>query len=150
MLADALARAGQAAGGTAEAAELVGKARVSVERTAGRYRSWMQRELFSEADSRVRELRAEVCQLARDLGTAVGAPGEARRKRARKTLTTVIRVLPMLILAIGGVSPSQLEANLSAWGHDAVRVITTYLVAEQAQPEVLIEPPELSGPELSL
>jgi hypothetical protein len=29
-------------------------------------------------------------------------------------------------------------------------VVTTYLIAEQAQPHVLIEPPQLSGPELSL
>jgi hypothetical protein len=38
---------------------------------------------------------------------------------------------------------------MSAWGHDAVRVVATYVIAEQAQPHVAIEPPELSRPELS-
>ena len=43
-----------------------------------------------------------------------------------------------------------MQANLAAWGHDAVRIVTIYLIAEQAQPDMLIEPPELHGPELSL
>jgi len=152
MLADAMARACQAAGAASLAAALVAEARAAVERTAGRHLSWTQRELFSTADSRVRELRAETCKLAGDLSTpvATGPAGEARRRRAWTALKTAIGVLPALVLAMAGASPVQMEANLSAWGHGAVRVVTTYLIAEQAQPHVLIEPPQLSGPELSL
>jgi hypothetical protein len=152
MLADAMARAGRAAGAVSLAAALVAEARAAVERTAGRHLGWTQRELFATADSRVRELRAETCKLAGDLGTAVapGPAGEARRRRAWTALKTAIGVLPALVLAMAGASPAQMEANLSAWGHDAVRVVTTYVIAEQAQPHVLIEPPQLSGPELSL
>jgi hypothetical protein len=152
MLADAMAQACRVTGAASLAAALVAEARAAVERTAGRHLSWTQRELFSTADSRVRELRAETCKLAGDLSTAAatGPAGEARRRRAWTALKTAIGVLPALVLAMAGASPAQMEANLSAWGHDAVRVVTTYVIAEQAQPHVLIEPPQLSGPELSL
>ena len=152
MLADALTRAAQAAGVASPATALVFGARAAVERTGGLHLRWTQRELFSTADSRVRELRAETCMLAGDLGTpvAAGPAGEAKRRRARTTLKTALGVLPTLVLAMAGASPAQMGENLSAWGHDAVRVVTTYLIAEQAQPHVVIEPPQLSGPELSL
>lgn len=161
MLADALTRARQAAGTASPAASLVTEARAAVERTAGRHLSWTQQELFDTADRRVRELRAETCQLAGDLRSAVtaGPAADARRRRARTALMKALGILPALVLAIGGVSPAQMEANLAAWGRDAVRVVTIYLIAEQAQPDMLIEPPwpeawieppQLDGPEPSL
>jgi hypothetical protein len=152
MLADALARADRSAAGTSLAAALVYEARAAVERTAKRHLTWTQRALYTEADNRMRDLRAEVCRLAGDLSTAVaaGPAANARRKLAWTVLKKAIGVLPALILTLGAVSPPQMEANLSAWTHDAVQVVTTYLIAEQAQPQLLIEPPQLSGPELSL
>ena len=64
-------------------------------------------------------------------------------------------MLSALVLAIGGVSPAQMQANLAAWVYDAVRIVTIYLIAEQAQPDMLIEHRNctgrnLHGPELSL
>ena len=165
-LADALTRACQVVGTISPAVSLVTEARDAVERTAGRHVMWKQRDLFDTADRRVRELRAETCQLAGDLRSTVmaGSAVDARQRRARTALKKGIGMLPALVLAIGGVSPAQMEANLAAWGHEAVRVVTVYLIAEQAQPDMLIEPPwlearigppeldgpELDGPELSL
>jgi hypothetical protein len=165
-LADALTPACQVAGTISPAVSLVTEARVAVERTAGRHLMWKQRDLFDTADRRVRELRAETCQLAGDLRSTVmaGSAADARRRRARTALKKGIGMLPALVLAIGVVSQAQMETNLAAWGHDAVRVVTVYLIAEQAQPDMLIEPPwlearieppeldgpELDGPELSL
>lgn len=147
LLADALTRARQAAGTASPAVSLVAEARAAVERTAGRHLRWTQRDLFNTADRRVQELRAEVCQLVGDLRSTVtaGPTADARRRRARTALMKGIGMLPALVLAIGGVSPAQMEANLTAWGHDAVRVVTIYLIAEQAQPDMLIEPPRLEA-----
>ena len=161
-LEDVMTRASRAAAVPSLAASLVAEARAALERTAGRHLWWTQRELFGSAESRVRELRAETCKLAGDLGrAAVAQPTrKADRRRARAALKTVIGVVPVLVLAMAEAGPAQMEANLSAWGHDAVRVVTIYLIAELAAPEIeleaqiereaQIEPPELSGPELSL
>jgi hypothetical protein len=160
-LEDVMTRASRAAAVPSLAAWLVAEARAALERVAGRHLWWTQRELFGSAESRMRELRAETCKLAGDLGRAATAQptGEAGRRRARTALKTVVGVVPALVLAMAGASPPQMEANLLAWGHDAVRVVTTYLIAELADPkieleaqierEAQIEPPELSGPELS-
>jgi hypothetical protein len=150
MLADALTRASQAAGAPSLAESLVDEARAAVERISRRRFLWTQQELFDAADSRVRKLRTEVCKLAFDLGdeAAEDRTREDRRLRARKVLQRTLGLLPALTLAMASVSPPQMEANLSAWGHDAVRVVTIYLIAEQAEPDALIEPPQLSGPEI--
>jgi len=160
MLADALSRVGLA---WHAAASLVNDARVAIERTAGRHLPSAQRDLYRDADERLRDLRGEVCTLAVALRAAVSedakSTGEAtcsddktsaRRQRARTILKRALLVLPPLIFAMLGASPAQMDANLSAWGHDAVRVVATCLIAEQVQPHVLIEPPQPSGPGLSL
>jgi len=161
-LEDVMTRASRAAGVPSLAGSLVAEARAALERAAGRHLWWTQRELFGSAESRVRELRAEICKLAGDLGRAAAAQPtrEASRRRARAALKTIVGVVPALVLAMAGAGPAQMEANPSAWGHDAVRVVTTYLIAElaapeieletQIEPEAEIESPELSGPELSL
>jgi hypothetical protein len=40
-----------------------------------------------------------------------------------------------------------MEQNLTAWEHDAARVIATYLLAQQSHPAPVIAPPQIQIPE---
>jgi hypothetical protein len=138
-----------------DAAELVTSAREAVQRMARRHPRWQQPELFREADSRIRALRADVCALATSLKNNLHQDEqthkrtkEARRSRALAALKRTLAVIPALTLAMAGATPAQMDANLHVWTHDAVRVVGTYLIAQQAQPDVEIGPPGLSGPQL--
>lgn len=146
-LADAVTRAGLAG---EVAVELVDAAREAVAKMTGLHFRRSQLELFDEADFRLRDLCDEVCALAADLRTdiSLATAKAARRRRAWAVLKRTLAVLPTLTLALAGASPAQMHADLSAWADDAVRVVSTYLVAEQAQPHLEIQPPEISGPEI--
>jgi hypothetical protein len=147
-LADAVARAGLAG---EVAAGLVDAAREALTKMTGLHFRQSLLELFGEADFRLRDLRDEVCVLAADLRTEIfqTTAKTARRRRAWAALKRTLTVLPTLTLALAGASPAQMHADLSAWAHDAVRVVSILLIAEQAQPHLEIEPPEISGPEIS-
>lgn len=146
-LADAVTRAGLAG---EVASKLVDAAREAITKMTGLHFRLSQLELFDEADFRLRDLRDEVCALTADLRTDISltAAKAARRRRAWAALKRTLAVLPTLTLALGGASPAQMHADLSAWAHDAVRVVSTYLIAEQVQPHLQIEPPEISGPKI--
>jgi hypothetical protein len=158
-LTDALIRAGLP---WHAAASLVNDARVAIERTAGHHLPSAQRDLYRDADERLRDLRGEVCTLAVALKAAVSedakSAGEGKsddrasalRRSARAALKLLNALLPALIVAMVTVTPGQVETAVSAWGHDAFQVVATCLIAEQVQLHVQIEPPQPSGPGLSL
>lgn len=141
---------------SANVPELVTSAREAVQRMAQKHPRWKQSELFREADSRVRALRGVVCALATSLKRnmhqdehAHKRTKEARRRRAWTALKRTLAVIPTLTLTMAGMAPPQIDANLHVWAHDAAQVVSTYLIAHQAQPDVGIGPPGLSGPKLS-
>jgi hypothetical protein len=132
------------------AAELVDVAREAVARMTGFHFRRSQLELFNEAESRLRDLRDEVCALAAEFRTDIRVATEkaARRQRAGAALKRTRAVLTTLTLTLAAVTPTQVHADLSAWAQDAVRVVSTYLLADQAQPHLEIQSPEISGPEI--
>ncbi|MBO0802322.1 MAG: hypothetical protein J2P25_04520 [Nocardiopsaceae bacterium] len=154
-LADVLTMSGLAA---ETAGPMVREAREAVARTARRHARWRQEELFREADDRVRELRADTCAQAARLRALLSGSAEERagtvRDRAQAVLKRVRAFLPTLALTMASVvvsvTPAQVAADVHAWEHAAAQVVAVYLVAEQAQPGLAIEPPDLEGPELGL
>ena len=157
MLIETLVRAGLSADSmTANATALVVSAREAVERMARKHPRRQQLELFQEADSRVRALRADVCALAVSLKDNIGQDEsthkrtkEARRLRSREALKRTLAVIPALTLSMLTATPAQVDASVHAWTHDAAWAVSTYLIASQAQPDVHIGPLGPSGPELS-
>jgi hypothetical protein len=135
---------------SANAPDLATSARKAVQRMAQKHPRWKQSELFHEADSRVRALRGVVCALATSLKSNMqqDAAKEARRRRAWIALKRTLAVLPALSL-MASLTPPQIDANLHVWAHDGAQVVSTYLIAHQAQPDLEIGPPGLSGPKLS-
>lgn len=156
MLADMLVRGALPTDDmAANAAGLVVSAREAVQRMAQKHPRWLQPELYHEADSRVRALKADVCALASSLKSNLGQDEdahkrtkEARRRRARTALKSTFAVIPALVLTMLSATPAQMDASVHAWSRDAALVVSTYLIAHQAQPDVEIGPPGLSGPEL--
>ncbi len=128
------------------AEQLISKAHDAVRAAARKFPRWRQAELFAEAESRLGELRREVCRLATELRTSPVTP--AARGRTRKLLLRAAAVIPTLALAMAATSPAQMQQNLSAWEHDAARVVATYLMAQQAHPDLVVAPSQFQAPEI--
>jgi hypothetical protein len=132
-------------------------ARAKVAGLARRHRRIKQRDLFNAAQDRVTALRDEVCHVARGLremlqsGDEPGPRAEQLRQKARRALKKVRKVLPALALTVAGamlgVGPHQMAQSVSAWGHEAARVVVVYHIADLAQPAVRITPPGF-GPQV--
>lgn len=141
---------------TAQTVQRVQSAREAVSRVARRHRRWRQADLYAEASKRVGDLRDEACGQATALRALLivlkapdGGQAAAARGRAGTALRKALGALPALALPLVlSVTPAQMTASVQAWEHAAVQVVTTYLVAEHAAPELVIAPPELGGPEI--
>lgn len=117
--------------------------------TARRHRRYDRQQLFDEATSRVKDLRAEVCALAGDLAHDLESKEKRaeRRKKTRWALAKIGGLLLTLSLAMAGAGPQTMAQNIPEWGHDAVKVLIVHHVAQTAQPEVKVAPPRL-GPRM--
>jgi hypothetical protein len=117
----------------------------AAEETARRYRRYDRQALFKTATDRVSDLRTEVCELAGDLKSQTTRT--ERRKKARSVLGKVAGLLLTLSLTMAGASPATMAQNVPAWGHEAVKVLFVHHIAETAQPQVRMAPPQL-GPQV--
>ncbi len=84
-------------------------------------------------------------------GDEPGPGAEQLRRKAQRALKKVRNVLPTLALTVAGAmlgaGPHQVAQSVSAWGHEAARVVVVYHIADLAQPAVRITPPR-SGPQV--
>jgi hypothetical protein len=159
QLADTLDRCGM----TIDPAQLE-QARAGVAALARRHRRTKRAQLRAAAAERVRALAGEVCQAAAQLrnaaqaGTSDEAAARTWRQRAEGALRKAAAALPAIALSlVFGVSPPQLEQNVSAWARDAAaEVVLMYHAAELAQPGLAISLPGpglgtgVGGPEAEL
>jgi hypothetical protein len=89
----------------AAAEQLISQAHDAVHSVARRYLHWRQAELFAEAESRLGDLRDEICALTAELRISPATP--AARDRVRTLLRRALAVIPALVLALAGASPAQ-------------------------------------------
>lgn len=110
--------------------EYVNQARKALKAAADR-----DQELFQKAEKKVSALREEVCELAKtldDLNTASEKKTLAR-VRARDLLAKVKALVPVLVIAMAGVTPSQATNNLTQWGREALKVVAIQDIAARAE-----------------
>jgi hypothetical protein len=129
----------------ATAEQMIRQAHQAVRTVARRCPHWRQAELFAEAESRLGDLRGEICALTAELRISPATP--VARDRVRTLLRRAVAVIPTLALAMAGASPAQMRQDFKVWEHDASRVIATYLLAQQSHPAPVIAPPQLQIPE---
>lgn len=137
MLTDAYLRAARQCGMTVSASD-IDDVRAAVQATARHYPRMSRRDLFDVANSRVDELKQQVCELSDRLCYQVRV--RENRTKARGGIIKVSGVLATFVLAIAGFSPSAARSNLSEWAKDAIEVITLYNIAEHALPEQPVAP----------
>jgi hypothetical protein len=135
----------------------VAEARAKLAATTRRHPRMKRKDLFAEAKHRVTGLQAEVCALAEHLkrtahgDSTLSAADAAKRRRARTVLGRVGKLLGPIALALAGamlgVGPQQMSQSVSAWSHEATRVIMVHYIADRAQPNMRISPPRV-GPRL--
>lgn len=108
----------------------VGEAREALRAAADR-----DQLLFQKAEDKVGELKGEICELAALLSDRNAEHDEKTkaRVRARKLLNGVIMLLPSLVMAMAGVSPSQAGHNLTQWGQEALKVIVIQDITARAE-----------------
>jgi len=149
MLKTSLARASQC--GVSVPESLVDEAREKVAATARRFPRMGRKQLFAQAEDRVKSLQVEVCALATEIGgTARPAADPAWRGKARKVLGKVSGVLLAVTLAMAGASPQAAAHNAAEWEHAMVRaveVITVHYIADRAEPSLRVAPSR-SGPQI--
>ena len=119
-------------------------------RTARRYKRYNREQLFAEACLRTQALRDEVCRLAAEFTTEKAANSSSaakaeRRRRVRTVLGTISTLLLTVSLALASASPHDMQQNIPQWGHEAVKVLMVFDIAQTAQPGVQVTPPRL-GP----
>lgn len=128
-------------------------------KTARRYPRLDGQKLFDEADSRSRNLRDDVCQLASEFKVGFKKKAEDAAKLAenssrwRRRAKGVLKKIPGFLLAASltmagammGASPHAVAQNVPAWGHAATSIVAVHHVAQTAQPEVKVAPPRM-GP----
>jgi len=128
------------------------RARAEVEALARRHLRSTRNQLFGAAQTRVADLRDEVCQAA----PRIQKSPTAYRHRTQRELKKVAAFLPTVALTLGGamlgVGPHQMEQSVSAWAHDAAQVVVAYQLAELAQPGIAISLPtaRISPPDAGL
>lgn len=150
MLKTSLARAGQC--GVTVPDSLVDEAREKIVATARRFPRMGRKQLFRQAEERVRSLQEEVCGLASEISSkARPVTDSAWRQKARKALGKVSGVLLAVTLAMAGAGPHAAAHNAAGWEHAVVRgveVITVHYIADRAEPSLRVAPSR-SGPRIA-
>jgi hypothetical protein len=110
--------------------ECVDQAREALKASARRHQ-----QLYQDAEAAVSALKNEVCELAIQLvdRSATHEKRAETRKRAGSLLKTVSALLPALVIAMAGVTPSQAVHNLTLWDRELIKVIAIQDIVDRAK-----------------